>query len=222
MPHALGPYYPIYLDIKNKPVLVIGGGKVAAEKLAGLYAAEASVTIVSPALLDEVRAYVASGWATHLQRPWQESDLDSDWVIVMVATDDGAVNAAVAAGCRERRIWVNAADDPKNCTFILPAVVRKGNITIGISTAGSSPALARRLREEISLYLTDELEALADLLAEVRQDLRQMGLRVDGETWQRAITPDLRWLLVQKRFAEATCMLKTALKVPDVVLQHRS
>src|SRR4030095_14912442 len=109
------------------------------------------------------------------------------WDFVMVATDDGKVNAEVSAAGKKRRILVNAADDPANCDFILPAVVRKGKITLAASTSGTSPALARRLREELDAYLTGDMPALADLLADVRQEIRKRGIKVENDTWQYAI-----------------------------------
>ena len=157
-------YYPIFLDLEDKPVIVIGGGRVACEKVAGLRRAGARITIVSPDLAPELQELNEAGEIEHIARPWQESDLDAEWAVVMVATDDGAVNRQVRDAARARRIWVNAADDPVNCDFILPAVVRKGKITLAASTAGTSPALARRLREELEAYLTEDMPALADLL----------------------------------------------------------
>lgn len=200
-------YYPIFLDLVDKPVIVIGGGNVACEKVAGLRKAGARITIVSPELADELAELRDAGELAHVARPWQPADLDGDWTIVMVATDDGAVNARVTAESRARRTWVNAADDPANCDFILPSVVRKGKITLAASTAGTSPALARRLREELEDYLTDDMPALADLLAEVRVEVRRRKLRVENDTWQQAIDSRLRVLLAQRRYDEARTYL---------------
>jgi precorrin-2 dehydrogenase/sirohydrochlorin ferrochelatase len=200
-------FYPIFLDLEQKPVIVIGGGNVACEKVAGLRRAGARITLVSPTLAPELQELKAAGELQHIARAWQESDLDGDWVIVMVATDDGAVNREVTAASRSRRLWVNAADNPVNCDFILPSVVRKGKITLAASTAGSSPALARRLREELDAYLTDDMPALAELLEEVRNDLRQRKVHVQAETWQQAIDGQLRVLLAQRRYGQAKARL---------------
>jgi precorrin-2 dehydrogenase/sirohydrochlorin ferrochelatase len=196
-------YYPIFLDVQEKPALVIGGGRVATEKVAGLRSAGARITVVSPDLTPELAELRASGDVVHRARPWQPADLEGDWAVVMVATDDGAVNREVAAEARTRRIWVNAADDPANCDFILPAVVRKGKITLAASTSGASPALARRLREELEAFLTDDLPALADLLAAVRSELLERGIRIAAETWQEAIDEHLRVLLAQRKHEQA-------------------
>ena len=210
-------YYPIFLDLVDRPVIVIGGGKVACEKVAGLQRAGARITIVSPELAPELVLMRDEGELTHIARAWQPSDLDDAWAVVMVATDDGAVNREVTCAARVRRIWVNAADDPANCDFILPAVVRKGAITLAASTSGSSPALARRLREELEAYLTDDMPALADLLAEVRTELRRLNVRIDADRWQEAIDGQLRVLLAQRRYGQAKAYLIGRLGVGDVI-----
>jgi siroheme synthase-like protein len=215
-PDRMQRYYPIFLDLVDKPVIVIGGGVVACEKVAGLRKAGARITIVSPDLAEELAELRDAGELTHIPRPWQPSDLDADWTIVMVATDDGAVNKQATAESRDRRIWVNAADDPANCDFILPSVVRKGKITLAASTAGASPALARRLREELDDYLTDDMPALADLLAEVRAEVRRRKVRIENETWQRAIDGPLRALLAQRRYGQAKARLLESLGVAAV------
>ena len=206
-------YYPIFLDLVDKPVLVIGGGYVAREKVAGLRKAGARITVVSPKLHRELRELRDAGELAHIPRAWEPADLDADWAVVMVATDDGAINKEATAAARARRIWVNAADDPANCDFILPSVVRKGRITVASSTAGTSPALARRLREELEAYLTDDMPALADLLAEVRTEIRARGIRVENDTWQRAIDEDLRVLLAQRKYRQARERLLASLGV---------
>ena len=199
--------YPIFVELKGRPVIVIGGGHVGAEKVRGLLAAEADITLVSPELIDELREHVAAERIRHIARPYAEPDLDGGYEFVMVATDDGVINAEVAAAGKKRGLWVNAADDPKNCDFILPAVVRKGKITLAASTSGTSPALARRLREELDAYLTEDMPALADLLSEVRLEMRAQGIKVENDTWQYAIDEQLRVLLAQRKLVAARARL---------------
>ncbi|MEX0749869.1 MAG: bifunctional precorrin-2 dehydrogenase/sirohydrochlorin ferrochelatase [Dehalococcoidia bacterium] len=199
--------YPIFVECKGRRVLVIGGGHVGAEKVRGLMNAEADITVVAPQLNEEMQGYKSDGRFAHIEREYRESDLDADWHFIMVATDDGAVNREVREAGNRRRIWVNAADDPANCDFILPSVVRKGKITLAASTSGTSPALARRLREELDAYLTEDMPALADLLAEVRQEVRKRGINVENDTWQEAIDAPLRVLLAQRRYDEARARL---------------
>jgi len=205
--------YPIFVETKGRRVIVIGGGHVGAEKVRGLLAGEADITLVSPALNDELRGYAEAGRLRHVEREYVESDLDGGYEFIMVATDDGAINAEVSAAGKRRGIWVNAADDPVNCDFILPAVVRRGKITLAASTSGTSPALARRLREELDAYLTEDMPALADLLSEMRQEIRKRGIKVANDTWQYAIDGQLRVLLAQRRYGQARARLLARLGI---------
>lgn len=205
-------YFPIFLEMKGRPVIVIGGGEVGAEKVRSLLTAEADVTVVSPDLHPELEALKANGAIRHVARAWREGDIDG-FDLVMIATDDRSVNAVIAAEAKRKRIWVNAADDPPNCDFILPSVVRKGSVTLAASTGGSSPAMARRLREELEVYLDLEIPELNDLLGEVRSLLREKGIRPERETWQRAIDAKLRALLAQRRYGEARAHLLRGLGI---------
>ncbi len=199
--------YPIFVETRGRRVIVIGGGHVGAEKVRGLLAGEADVTVVSPSLIPELEELRDAGRIHHFDRSYDERDLDAGFEFVMIATDDGTINAKVAAAARRRGIWVNAADDPKHCDFILPAVVRKGKITLAASTSGASPALARRLREELDAYLTPDMPALADLLAEVRQEVRARGIKIASDAWQEAIDEELRILLAQRKYEQARALL---------------
>ena len=205
-------YYPVFLSLQDRCCLVVGGGAVAAGKVTGLLAAGARVRIVSPTLsaaLDELRA---EGRIEYRRRTYEE--LDADGVaLVMVATNDPVVNAQVAAACRRRRIWVNVADDPPNCDFILPSVIRRGKVTLAASTSGASPALARKLREELEDFLSEDFAALADLLGDVRTELQERGVSLDSARWQRAIDGRLRALLAQGRHEEARAHLIESLGV---------
>jgi siroheme synthase-like protein len=172
------------------------------------------VTVVSPELTPALAALEQEGRLQHIARTYREGDLEG-YEVAVVATDDGAVNAEVAAEGRSAsgRIWVNAVDDPPNCDFILPSVIRRGDIVIAVSTGGASPALARRLRQELEAFLDEAYAPLAELLQEVRQELRSRGIVVDPETWQRAIDGRLRALLAQRRRPRARAYLLASLGV---------
>ncbi|HEY8490119.1 MAG TPA: bifunctional precorrin-2 dehydrogenase/sirohydrochlorin ferrochelatase [Dehalococcoidia bacterium] len=207
-------YYPVFIEMKGRPAVVIGGGNEATKKVEGLLKAEADVTVISPDLTPTLQQWLAEGRIRHVQREWRYGDLEP-FELCIVATDDGAVNAEVAREGRDRKVWVNAADDTKNCDFILPAVVRRGNVVLAASTGGGSPALARRLREELEVYLDqDDFPALLDLLAEVRNDLRSRGIRPDTETWQYAIDGPFRALVAQRKYGQAKARLLRRLGVP--------
>jgi precorrin-2 dehydrogenase/sirohydrochlorin ferrochelatase len=209
-------YYPIFVELKDRPCLVIGGGREAQRKVNGLLAAGGRITVVAPKLSRSLQQLLAEGEIDCLQREYQEGDVEG-YEVVMVATDDGAVNAEVAAEGKRRRVWVNAADDPANCDFILPSVIRRGAITLAASTGGASPALARRLREELEAYLTEEMPALADLLREVRGDLRSRGITPDADLWQEAIDEQLRVLLAQRKYRQAKARLLRSLGAEELV-----
>lgn len=210
-------YYPVFLDLTGRACLVVGGGRIGLEKVRGLLRADARVTVISPNLDGGVQALVDEGRVEHDARGYVEGDMVG-YEIVFVATDDRSANAAVHAEGRSRGIWVNSADDAKNCDFILPSVVRRGSITIGISTGGGSPAMARRVREELTDYFTDDFEGLAELLAEVRTDFKTRGIlrHVEQDTWQGAIDGPLRALISQRRWGQAKARLLSALGAPLV------
>jgi precorrin-2 dehydrogenase / sirohydrochlorin ferrochelatase len=177
--------YPVFLALDGVPVLVVGAGAVAARKAAGLAAAGASVRVVAPEVGSDLdRDLVAE---VH-QRPYEPGDLDGVR-LVMTATGRADVDAAVAADATAAGIWVNAADQPAACTFILPAVARNGPLTIAVSTDGSSPALARRLRDRAAALLTDAAVALAGELAERRAAVRDAGRSTEDVDWSELIDP---------------------------------
>ena len=178
----------------------------------GLLAAGAKVTVVSPDLTPDLSRLRDEGRIDCVEREYREGDLEG-FQVCMVATDDGTVNAQVAREGRRRLVWVNASDDPANCDFILPSVIRRGDVVIAASTGGSSPALARRLREELEAFLSDDYGPLADLLRDVRHELRRRRIAVEPEVWQRAIDGTLRALLAQRRYGEAKDRLLAALGV---------
>ncbi len=216
-------YYPVFLSLAGRPCLVVGGGAVAAGKVNGLLAAGAQVTVVSPTLNQPLQKLAETAQIRHYARRYRPEDV-SGMALVIVATDDRRTNDQVAADCRTHGVWVNAADDPPNCDFILPSVIRSGKVTLAASTSGASPALARRLREDLSAFLSDDTSALADLMGEVRQALRDVGISVDSERWQRALDARLRALLAQRRFDEARAYLLHGLGVdqPDQCLGDKN
>jgi siroheme synthase-like protein len=205
-------YYPIFLDLTGRRCVVVGGGAVAEGKVRGLLAANATIALVAPQLTPALRDLVASEQIRHREGEYDASDLE-DADLCLVATDDGAINARVAADARTRRILVNAADDPANCDFILPAVVRSGSVVVAASTGGASPALARRLREDLTAFLDEGYGPLGDLLGAVRSEVRAAGQRIDPEAWQKAIDARLRTLVAQGRIEDARNRLRKALGI---------
>lgn len=186
--------FPLFVELAGRPCVVLGGGAVAERKVAGLLEAGAVVTIVSPVLTPALTALVSAGRIAHIERGYRPGDL-AGASLAFAATDDGTINAAVAHEGRERGVWVNAADDPAHCDAILPAVVRRGAITIAVGTGGASPALARAVRERVELALPEAYGALAEIAGSVRRELRAAGRRATAEAWQDALRDGLTPLL---------------------------
>ena len=205
-------YYPIFLELKGRPCLVVGGGSVAARKVEGLLAAGARVTVVSPSLDPDLAKLVSERRIVHVDRPYQHIDFKG-YAVVIAATDDAAMNERVAADARQSGVLVNVVDKPALCDFIVPSVVRRGDVVLAVSTGGLSPALARWLREEMESYLSEDFERLAQLLAEVRVELRERGVSVAPDAWQGAIDGGLRDLVTAGRHDEARARLLSSLGV---------
>lgn len=181
--------YPVMLDLTDVPVLLVGGGVIASRKAAQLLDAGARLTVVAP----EVQAELAARAFDVRRRGYEASDLEGHQ-LVMTATDVPTVNAQVAADARARGMWVNSADDPANCSFILPAVTRRGPVVVAVGTDGSSPALARHLRDRIATeLLTPEVEAAAHELARQRAEFHAQGISTETVDWtdrlREALTP---------------------------------
>ncbi len=162
--------YPIFANLTDKPCLVVGGGAVGERKVQDLRIAGARVTVVSPNLTPALAELAGAGEIRHLAEDFRPEHV-SGMAMVMAATDDPEVNARVSAAAQAAAIWVNVADAPEFCTFIVPAQVRRGDLTVAISTGGASPALARKLREELQQYFGPEYLPYLALLKAVRTRL---------------------------------------------------
>lgn len=164
-------YYPVFLDLRERPVLLVGGGAVALRKSELLLRAGASLRVVALRAHPQLQELASAGQIDLTLRAFEASDLD-DVAFVVAATDDGVVNARVAAEAKARNIPVNVVDAPQLCTAILPAVVDRDPVLVAIGTEGTAPVLARRLRERIETLLEPSLGALATLCANWRERVR--------------------------------------------------
>jgi precorrin-2 dehydrogenase/sirohydrochlorin ferrochelatase len=189
-------YFPVFLELAGRRCVVVGGGVVAERRIAGLLAAGAAITVIAPTLTSALAALAAEGRLRHEPRGYRAGDL-AGFDLAFAATDAGDVNGALAREGRARGVWLNAADDPVNCTFIMPALVRRGDLTVAVSTGGTSPALARAVREDLERYLTADYATLAQVAAEARRELRAAGRVADAEAWRRALGPEVRRLIVE-------------------------
>ena len=189
-------YFPIFLEMQGRRALVIGGGGVAERKIASLLEAGAQVTVISPDVTETIARWSKEKLINLIARPYQAGDL-AGYELAFIATDDEEGNARAFNDGRERGVWVNAADDPAHCDFILPSVLRRGDLTVAVSSGGGSPALARTIREELEIHLGQEYEQLAKLAAEARVEVRKRSLNVPFETWRRALSGDVRQFLMR-------------------------
>jgi precorrin-2 dehydrogenase/sirohydrochlorin ferrochelatase len=161
------PFYIACLRLEGRNCLVVGGGEIGLEKVEGLLACSGQVTLVAPEANDALRAYAEEGSITWVERPYESSDLEGKFMAI-AATNDTDVNIAVYEDAERRAMLVNVVDVPSLCNFILPAIVRTGPLAIAISTAGASPALAKRIKAEISESFGEPYARLAVLLNEAR------------------------------------------------------
>lgn len=163
-------FIPIFFDVTGRQCVVIGGGDVAARKVESLLEAGARVTVVSPRLSPALEAAVARGLVTHLARDYAPGDIRG-CVLVYAATDDPKLHREVAAEARTLGIPINVADVPELCSFIAPAVVKRGALQIAISTGGASPAFAARIRRELENRFGAEYALTLDLMHAARRRL---------------------------------------------------
>lgn len=191
-------FYPIFLRLEEQPCVVIGGGRVAEGKVEGLLAAGAQVTVIAPRLTRALCAHVNSGKIIHLPRRYHPGDLAGAFLVIC-ATDRQEVNRRVWQEAGANRQLVNVVDDPPHCTFIAPAIVRQGDLSIAISTGGRSPVLAVRLKERLQQQIGPHYARFLDLAGRLRRPLAQHV--PDFETrkmlWYRLVDSDVLELLDQ-------------------------
>jgi precorrin-2 dehydrogenase/sirohydrochlorin ferrochelatase len=161
------PLYMAALKLKGRRAVVVGGGDVGLEKVEGLLLCDADVVLIAPEAVKELQDYAAEGSISWEKREWKESDLEGA-LIAIAATNDTEVNIAVSEAGERRAMLVNVVDVPPLCNFILPAIVRSGPLAIAISTAGASPALAKRMRDEIGEQFGEPYARLAIMLNDAR------------------------------------------------------
>jgi uroporphyrin-III C-methyltransferase / precorrin-2 dehydrogenase / sirohydrochlorin ferrochelatase len=165
-------YFPLFLNLRDRPVLVVGGGAVAARKIELLRSAGAWVTVGAPTLLPELQALVAAN-----ELRWRPGEFDRNWLphntLIIAATDDRAVNVKVARGAEALNIPANVVDDPELSGFIVPAIVDRSPVIVAISSGGRAPVLARRVRAQLETVLDESLGRLAELAERFRDQVKQ-------------------------------------------------
>ena len=163
-------YYPVNLDIRGRRCLVVGGGRVGARKVKTLVDCGAVVTVVSPAIVPAIAKLADSQIIDLKKRPYQTNDLEGIFLVIG-ATDDEALNRHIHADAEQRNLLCNIADRPEICNFTLPAIVRRGDFMMAISTAGKSPAFAKHMRKQLETQFGPEYGKLLDLMGAIRRRL---------------------------------------------------
>jgi uroporphyrin-III C-methyltransferase/precorrin-2 dehydrogenase/sirohydrochlorin ferrochelatase len=205
-------YFAAFLDLLDKRVVVVGGGRVASTKVRALLPCQpAPLVVIAPRVTASIQRAAASGQLTWLEREYADGDL-SGAALAFGASDDRALNARVAADARALGIAVLAVDDVPNCDFIAPALVRRGDLTIAISTAGRSPAMARRTRELLERSLPRFWADLLDVAALARERLGPTRSVIDPDRWQEALGGEVQQLVEQGALAAATDLLTRKLE----------
>jgi len=202
----MSKFYPIYLDVKGKRCVIVGGGKVAYRKVCSLKDAGADVIVVSPEICPEMADVKG---ITLIKTKYDEELLESA-LLVIAATDNEAVNEKVAVDARKRNIIVNVIDHPELCSFIVPSTINRGDLCISISTGGASPAVAKRIREKLEVVFGVEYEEYLNLLTKMRSiamsDIKDSARR--RKALQRLAEKDILDIVKDKGITEAEAKMR--------------
>jgi precorrin-2 dehydrogenase / sirohydrochlorin ferrochelatase len=191
-------YYPVYIQLHDQPCVVIGGGKIAEGKVEGLLAADARVTIISPDLTPRLQELAEQGKIKYISRTYHPGDLTGAFLVIS-ATDQREINHHVWEEASANRQLVNVVDDTLHCNFIAPAILRKGDLTIAISTAGKAPALAVRLKEQLQEEIGPEYERFLELAGQLREPLAHHipDFETRKSLWYELVDSDILDLLAR-------------------------
>jgi precorrin-2 dehydrogenase/sirohydrochlorin ferrochelatase len=182
-------YYPVYLNLKDRPVLIVGAGAVAWQKIPALLESEARVRVVAPEAHPEIEALARARKLELKRLTYSTAELEGA-VLVIAATDDPELQKRVAAEARERHIWVNVVDVTPLCDFIAPAIVSRGDVQIAISTGGASPALARFIREKLEPLFGPEYAVVGEVLQRFRPEILKLPKGRRQAIWEAIINED--------------------------------
>jgi precorrin-2 dehydrogenase/sirohydrochlorin ferrochelatase len=191
-------YYPIYVELHEQPCIVIGGGKIAEGKVEGLLTAGAQVTIIAPNLTSHLHTLVEQNKVAYISRTYQQGDLAGAFMVIC-ATDQAEINHQVWQEASANRQLVNVVDDTPRCNFIAPAILRKGDLNIAISTGGKAPALAVRLKERLQKEIGPQYERFLELSGQLREPLARNipDFEARKKLWYELVDSDILELLSQ-------------------------
>jgi len=206
-------FFPVFLDIKNKPCLVVGGGEVATRKVGMLRQAHAKVTVVSPELCASLQELADKGQIEFHRTRFIPEFLD-EALLVIAATDDRAVNAEVSVAAKERRIPVNVVDSPDLCSFIMPSVIDRSPIVVAISSGGAAPVLARNLRARLETLIPSAYGRLGQLAGEFRAQVKKHFARPADRRifWEKILQGPIAEMVLAGQDKDAKAALEQALQ----------
>ena len=170
----MSDYYPVYLNLKGRPCVIFGGGRVAEGKISRLRGAGARITVISPQVTPVIRTAAQEGQLKWCEREYQDGDLQQAFLAI-AATNVPSVNRQIFQEAERQNVLLNVVDDAPLCTFIAPSIVERGPVTLAISTAGASPALARKLRESLTHDPVLDWADLAGVMSQVRSQIKSKG-----------------------------------------------
>ncbi|MBW2610357.1 MAG: bifunctional precorrin-2 dehydrogenase/sirohydrochlorin ferrochelatase [Deltaproteobacteria bacterium] len=215
-------YYPILVDLKEKKVIVVGGGTVAQRKVETLLEYDAVVHLMSRELTPALQRYVEEGMIKFLGKEFSGDVLDGAFLVI-AATDDPEVNRRVSEFAKEKGLLVNAVDQPSDCSFIVPAIVKRGDLLVAVSTSGKSPALARRIRENLDTQFGSEYEEFLRLMGRVRKEVLSRGLSQEEKSrvFHELVDSDILESITRKDFngiaSELNRIIQLRLSSDDVI-----
>lgn len=206
-------YFPIFLDLRGKLCVIVGGGRVAERKTRKLLEAGARVRVVSPELTAGLLRLKRQGKILHCEGRFQARDLGNAHLAI-AATDDRELNARIYQLCEKRRIWVNGVDDPVHSSFIFPAVVKKGDLILAISTSGKSPAMARVLRKKLEKEIGSEYSLWLKILGKFRKTIKTLKIPSiqKKKIFRRLVQEDLGRLIRDKNLRRLESHFQNILK----------
>ncbi|MGQ9525402.1 MAG: precorrin-2 dehydrogenase/sirohydrochlorin ferrochelatase family protein [Armatimonadota bacterium] len=197
-------YYPVFLNLRGRQVLVIGGGQVALRKVQGLLGCGAVVKVIAPEVVPALEELAREGRINLSQRAYEAGDLQGA-SLVIASTNQREVNAQVSAEAAERGIFVNVVDDPELCSFILPSVLSWGDLVVAVSTGGRSPLLARQVRDLVADVIGPEYGEMAALMGRLRPEVRKAGATEADRAriWRKVLASPAMDLLREGKVREA-------------------
>ncbi len=209
-------FYPVFLVLRDRPCLIVGGGDVAERKTLSLLEAGADVTIVSPELTHKLAELARTQKVRHFPRTFEERDLAGIFLVI-VATGSSEINASVARMCRKKHVLVNAASPPEESSFIVPSVVERGDLVIAISTSGDSPGLSKRIRKELEERYGREYELFLTRMEALRKRLKEeiADEKMRREVLEAVMESDVLYLLKHGEQHQAD------LRIEEIVRQYR-